>query len=300
MKQKKGHSRLGPTELEEIKKLVIIAMFSDDELMEHLVLKGGNALDLVHRISTRASVDVDFSMEADFPGGRDALRLRVERTLRDTFRERGYEAFDVNVEVRPPHVTPDLADFWGGYQVDFKLIEKDRYRQLSSDVEKLRKQALPLGQGTRFLIDISKFEYTAAKEPWDLEGYRIFVYSPAMMACEKLRAICQQMPEYGSIIKRARQGSPRARDFLDVHTLVTERRVDLTLPANQQLLRGMFKSKKVDLSLLGLVAKYREFHRTDWHAVTATTKPGVKLQDFDFYFDYLLGLVERLKPLWDV
>ena len=42
--------------LEKIKKLVIIAIFSDDEFMERLVLKGGNALDLVHHITPRASL----------------------------------------------------------------------------------------------------------------------------------------------------------------------------------------------------------------------------------------------------
>ncbi len=64
------------TDLERIKKLVVIAMFSDDELMERLVLKGGNALDLIHRISTRASLDLDFSMERDFAvGERDASSL---------------------------------------------------------------------------------------------------------------------------------------------------------------------------------------------------------------------------------
>jgi predicted nucleotidyltransferase component of viral defense system len=49
-----------------IKKLAIIAMFSDDDLMERLVLKGGNLLDLVYEISTRPSIDIDLSMEGDF------------------------------------------------------------------------------------------------------------------------------------------------------------------------------------------------------------------------------------------
>lgn len=34
--------------LERIKTLAIVAMFSDDDLMERLVLKGGNALDIVY------------------------------------------------------------------------------------------------------------------------------------------------------------------------------------------------------------------------------------------------------------
>jgi hypothetical protein len=39
--------------LEAIKRLAIIAMFSDDMLMEEFVLKGGNALDLIYRVAPR-------------------------------------------------------------------------------------------------------------------------------------------------------------------------------------------------------------------------------------------------------
>ena len=35
-------------EQEKIRRAIVTAMFSDDELYEHLVLKGGNALRLVH------------------------------------------------------------------------------------------------------------------------------------------------------------------------------------------------------------------------------------------------------------
>ena len=67
---------------EKIKKLVIIAMFSDDELMDRFVLKGGNALDLIHHVSTRASVDIDLSIADDFtPDERLALQGRMEKAL---------------------------------------------------------------------------------------------------------------------------------------------------------------------------------------------------------------------------
>ncbi|MCZ2147286.1 MAG: nucleotidyl transferase AbiEii/AbiGii toxin family protein [Bryobacterales bacterium] len=35
-------------------------------LLECLVLKGGNALNLVYGLTTRTSLDLDFSMSADF------------------------------------------------------------------------------------------------------------------------------------------------------------------------------------------------------------------------------------------
>ena len=46
--------------LEKVKRLAIIAMVSDDELMDILVLKGGNAIDLIYQVSGRASIDIDF------------------------------------------------------------------------------------------------------------------------------------------------------------------------------------------------------------------------------------------------
>ena len=51
---------------EEIKKITLKAMYSDDELMEMLVLKGGNAIDLIYGVSSRSSLDLDFSMQSDF------------------------------------------------------------------------------------------------------------------------------------------------------------------------------------------------------------------------------------------
>ncbi len=45
--------------LHDIKKTAIIALFSDDELFKHLVLKDGNALDIIYGIGTRAGFDHD-------------------------------------------------------------------------------------------------------------------------------------------------------------------------------------------------------------------------------------------------
>ena len=245
--------------LEEIKKLVVIAMFSDDDLMNCLVLKGGNALDLIHRISTRASRDVDFSMQGDFLA--ETLAVvggKIENALRITMRGAGLEVFDFKMEEVPEGLTADMAGFWGGYGVEFKLIDRGKYTKYSADIETLRKNALQLGWGDspKFTIDISRYEYTIGKEPWDLDNYRIFVYSAGMIVAEKLRAICQQMTEYGPIVKRKRAGGARARDFLDIYTLVAEREVDMSSETNFTLLKHIFDAKRVPLSLLQLVPNY--------------------------------------------
>src|SRR5260370_29581935 len=77
-----------------IRRVAIIAMFSDDTLMEKLVLKGGNALDLVHRIGGRASMDIDLSIDGEDFADVEDLRNRIFRALESRFDSEGFVLFD--------------------------------------------------------------------------------------------------------------------------------------------------------------------------------------------------------------
>jgi hypothetical protein len=114
-----------------------------------------------------------------------------------------------------------------------------------------------------------------------------------LIAIEKLRAICQQMPEYAF---RGHK-KPRGRDFYDIFTIVSESAVDLASTENIEIIRHVFAAKSVSLLLLQLIPGQREFHRPDWPNVQNSVSGD--LQDFDFYFDFVLDQAERLKPLWD-
>jgi hypothetical protein len=284
----------------EIKKRVIIAMFSDDELRELLVLKGGNALDIVYETSLRSSIDIDFSLAGDFNETINLIQSRIEKSLKTTFREIDFEVFDVKMEQKPPDITPDIAEFWGGYRVEFKLINVELFKKYETDLRNLRNYAVQIGQGKKFLIDISKFEHVTQKKLYMFDDFAIYVYTPEMLVMEKLRAICQQMPEYGPTVKKGHDGGARGRDFLDIHTVITNMNVDITSEENIAHLVLIFKAKNVPLSFLGHIAKYRDFHSEDFRSVRDTVKKGIVLNDFNFYFDYVLGLVEQLKPLWNV
>lgn len=286
--------------LEQIKRVAVTAMFADDELFDNLVLKGGNALNLIHQLGSRASLDLDFSMQHDFPGNQEEFCQRISKALNKTFVQNGYAVFDVKMEAKPDPITQEMADFWGGYAVEFKLIPLDLYEKNKGDVVELRRQAVSIGQGKKFLIDVSRFEYTVGKQEADVDGYRIYVYSPQMIVCEKLRAICQQMPEYGPVIRRMRPGSARARDFVDIHVLMTKLCIDLELEDNLNTLSGMFQAKRVPLSLLGKIAEFREFHRADFPSVRATVDAETQLEEFDHYFDFVLKQVAKLESLWNV
>ncbi len=284
--------------LEQVKKLVIIAMFSDDELMERLVLKGGNLLDIVYRISTRASVDVDFSIEGEFDK-LETLARRIENTLRQTFSEAGYVVFDIGILEVPSSLSDEMRGFWGGYQVEFKIIEREQYDRLKDDVRALRVQAAGVGKqgSTKFSVQISKHEYCRPKQARQLEGYTVYVYSPEMMVSEKLRAICQQMPKYVAKVKR--HPSARARDFVDIHTIAQHFAIDFRGDEFQQIIREVFAVKRVPLNLIDNIKDFRDYHRQDFVAVEATIKPDVPLEDFDFYFDYVLAKCRYLEVLWN-
>lgn len=109
----------------EIRRLTIIALFSDDWLVDQLVLKGGNALSLVYGVSPRTSLDLDFSLEGDSPNFEEARR-RLLRALRDRFDSAGYVVFDEQLEAKPRIEGEDERPWWGGYELKFKLVEKAR------------------------------------------------------------------------------------------------------------------------------------------------------------------------------
>lgn len=279
---------MNPDETDQLKRLTLIALFSDDELVDRLVLKGGNALSIAYDLTARASFDLDFSMEGEFePTDLPNIRERIEFRLRQAFKPLGYAVFDVRLEAKPENISPDLQGFWGGYALEFRFISQRRYDELSGNLEAIRRQAIPSRPGgkARFEIDISRHECCAGKRPIEIDQFTVYVYTPTMILCEKIRAICQQMPSYASFVRRHQ--TPRARDFFDIHAVVYDLGIDVRNTKTHQFLRNMFDAKRVPLDLLLSVTQTREFHRNGWDAVVATVDPRHQLRDFDFYFDFV-------------
>lgn len=286
--------------LNEIRRLAIVALFSDDDLMDVFVLKGGNAINLVHGVDCRASQDIDVSMADDFEEGElEAVKQKLERALIETFRERGYNVFDVKLEPRPTQPDENNKNFWGGYQLEFKIIGSDTFDIYKSDLAALRRRAILVWEDQKkiFKVDISKHEFCTVKESREMEGHRIYVYTPVMIIYEKLRAICQQMEAYAAIVS-THQPRARGRDFFDIYLFIEKKqglRAALHDPENLALLEKIFEAKKVPLELLLRIKDEPEFHRLDFQAVTATVATEFELQEFDFYFNYVTALVESLK-----
>ncbi|MEQ1802575.1 MAG: nucleotidyl transferase AbiEii/AbiGii toxin family protein [Gammaproteobacteria bacterium] len=279
--------------LEDVRRRILIAMFSDDELMESMVLKGGNALALVHEVGNRASVDMDFSIPTSFANIEDTT-ARVFRALRIEFESVGYVIFDESFQPKPSQPHDRHPEWWGGYVVEFKIIEAALHAELRDDESALRRRSAVVGPMQRriFKIDISKHEFCANKVRREIGDYTIYVYSLEMIAIEKLRAICQQMPDYTINSRR----SPRARDFYDIHQIVRSNSIALASPENLELCRCIFDAKRVPLALLGEIHRYRDFHEPDWPAVEISISG--QHETYDFYFNQVVELASSLEALW--
>jgi hypothetical protein len=112
--------------------------------MKTLVLKGGNALDIVYKITPRALIDLDFSIESELDSI-DEFVDRLSKSLEKNFGENGYIVFDIVIMEKPKQNNPNTPKFWGGYQLEFKIISKDDYAKHQKNIEALRKNALVVG-----------------------------------------------------------------------------------------------------------------------------------------------------------
>jgi hypothetical protein len=148
------------------------------------------------------------------------------------------------------------------------------------------------GQGRTFKIELSKYEFCKGKKEVEIDDYTVYVYSLDMLAIEKVRALCQQLPEYeGRSYKTA-----RARDFYDIYGLVHDAGVNLAAGENAELIKQIFGAKKVPLSFMSRLHTTKNLHAPDWRSVQESVTG--ELQDFDFYFDFVIDVVKSLEPLW--
>lgn len=291
--------------LDRLRELTILSLFSDDDLMDILVLKGGNALELAYKLNSRASMDIDVSMEKDFEDFGltiQEVEQRIEEKLSQTFWEEGYKVFDLKLEERPKKKKSVEDLNWGGYAVEFKVIPREAYERIGEDLEKMRRESMPVaGNNKKIKIDISKYEFVAPSEEQEFHDFFIKVYTPRMIVFEKLRAICQQMKEYTQVVKSSQ--TPRPRDFYDIYVILEnlDPNIDFTDSQNHDMIRMFFEVKQVPLYLLGKIAdpEIQDFHQQAFPSVESIVKTDKPLESFGFYYDYVVQKVQGLKPLWD-
>jgi hypothetical protein len=151
-----------------------------------------------------------FRLKGEFEDTEDAAR-RITRALADRFDAAGFFVFDCSFGPRPLIPSVDNPK-WGGYRIQFKIIDRDKHGQFNGELDAIRRNATVIGplQQRVFNIDISRWEFCEGKTETKLEEFTIYVYTPPMLAIEKIRAICQQMTEYRIRVSK----TARARDFM--------------------------------------------------------------------------------------
>ncbi|WP_396602473.1 nucleotidyl transferase AbiEii/AbiGii toxin family protein [Algibacter sp. R77976] len=276
--------------IEKIKMLTLRALVADEELMYGLVLKGGNALELAYNITDRASKDIDFSISGDF-NSEEYNRINgiLSGLLTTEFEKHNLVVFDVNFFEKPKQ---NIVKEWKGYQLAFKVIDYENFDP--DDLDKNRRRAFPLQDNNSpiFTVDISSYEYTASKKMIDVDGAVFFVYTPEMIVFEKLRALCQSIPEYKDIVPTARVKG-RARDFYDIWNICQNFRIDFSSQENKNMLEQIFDAKRVPLEFLNLIEKYKDLQKEDWITVVDTITAENK--GYDFYFDFTIECIRELQ-----
>lgn len=288
-------------QLKEVRELTIIALFSDDDLMETLVLKGGNALEIGYGLNSRASIDVDVSMVQEFSviglERIEDIEAKLEKVLNKAFEPKDLKVFDVKVKVKPKKVHEGREDFWGGYEASFKLIETGKYKQYENNPVALGAKAIATNKGKKNVkIDFGRFEYCGSTINKELDGFDIQIYTPELIVFEKIRAICQQMPTYlEGIEKEVGFGKPRPRDFYDIYTILESDKIpqlDLKSEENIEHFKNCFDAKRVSLSLIKEIKNTREFHKQDEAKLKDAVLNKAEYKGFDFYFEYVLEVLD--------
>lgn len=274
---------------EQVQEAVVRAIFrSSESMLETIRLKGGVALNLVYGLN-RSSYDLDFSVVGEL---NDGQKGELIKSLKVEFKSWGLIAFDFKYERKPKPEVNSLQLFWGGSQLCFKLIEPHRFQD---SLEEDRRNSLVLGPKGTISIDFSFHEF-APHEQLEYASFNdvaISVYSPALIVCEKLRAICQQSSEYNAIVKRSRIISGRARDFIDIYAL--RRRYPFTASnESSSLLRNVMDAKRVPWDLLLLIPKYYTLHSSDYLSETRRYEDPTFPIHFDSYFNEVVLLAQSL------
>jgi len=282
-----------------LRREIICAVAEDEGIGKVLVLKGGNALALVHGFGARTSLDLDYSLKDFATVAESDLSQGILRALTNRLSRSSLRVFDWKFSKRPTKASPTRPPGWGGFRGEFKVVGEALWNRHNGQLDPLRKVAWGVAPGGRssriFKLDLSGNEWTDGAEVICVEDIGVLVYSLPLMAAEKLRALCQQMEEYPHV----NMARPRPRDYFDLHAMVTEGSVYLKSDEFARTLRKVFAAKEVGLSLLQRLPAYRDYHREGWASVVDSI-PFDSSRDFDDYANFVEREIQKLESLGNI
>jgi len=275
--------------------LAVKAIFSDDNLMEIVTLKGGNAMQLLE-LTNRASQDLDFSIKQGIKMSEEVEGALFKKSLERIFQEYELTVIDFKFTNKPKKAKSILPPYWGGYFIEFKIIKNEHYEKYKEDRQKMSTMAESMEENKKKIeIDISLEEYTEPRISLELDEYTIYLYSPLMIVYEKIRALCQQLPDY----KLASKEKTRARDLYDIYSAIVQPnsnlREEILDEKNLYILREMFATKEVPYDLMLKLKNYKVELAKDYNERVIPQIPtGEEIPDFEFLFEYNLEIIEQL------
>lgn len=278
--------------IDDVIQISLTAIYKEDTFNQNLYLKGGQAIRLLENIRTRFSADIDFSVQNKI-NDQDEFFNQIKDTLYIEFSNNELHLFDFNFTRKPKVKSEGTPDFWGGWQVEFKLIyDSKKFKKL----EIQRREALiPSGcQSSIINIDISEYEYCNSIETVKLETVIVKTYSRTLIVLEKIRAICQQHPTY--ILKG---NDSRARDFYDIEKLwqkvLREKNQVVFINECRKHIGHVFKAKEVPLDIMEFIFEetFIELQKQAWETVKNSVSE--RIDDFEYYVENLKQIINLIK-----
>lgn len=270
----------------------LVAIYSNNLLSDKVFLKGGQALRIKERLVDRFSADLDFST----PGKIENVDLFFE-SLRESLIKEFYQnkflVFDFKWVRRPAFRSKEIPDFWSGWAVEFKIIEE--HKNNLSPEERSREALVPIGGSSpKITLDISEYEYCDSIENVKIKNVNVKSYSRTLLLLEKIRALCQQHPDY-----KLKGIDQRARDYYDIERLwqivLQTGKTDAFLDDCAKHINNVFSAKGVDISLLEKIFEpdFIELQKSGWVAVQQTVSG--KLSEFEYYNESLASLIKEIQ-----
>lgn len=281
---------------DEIRNTIVTSIFSNDDLLDILTLKGGNAMKLLE-LTNRESSDLDFSITEGKRLSKEVEGVQIEEQLSQSFEENGYKVISLKFSDKPLKRKVITPPYWGGYQIEFSIISLNKFHDLNERQKaNINAYAESIEHGKKKIkIDLSFEEYTEPRIETKLNDFTIYLYSPLMIVYEKIRASCQQLPEYKLGTEKA-----RARDLYDIYTMLTHKKqLDLKdevfNESNFYIIQKMFELKNVDLSLMLQLGTIKNELKSDYENNVIPQIPGnQESPDFEFLFSYNTEIFEDL------
>ncbi len=228
--------------IEEVVNESVLALYAEPWLAEHLFLKGGTALRLFENLAARLSVDADFSTDQSIEDPERFFQA-IDNALTDRFSRHDLDVLDFEYKRKPKTQRTDRPDWWGGWLCEFKLCSKDHRGKPLED--RRRNSLIPQDAvSPKIPLEISDHEYCGTGRITTIQDVPVHGYTRELLVLEKLRAICQQHPDYPYRLKKN-----RARDFYDIQQL-TQNPDDAFVESCRNQIDNVFAAKEVPLALL--------------------------------------------------